>query len=312
MDSPVASPSVRTRRRVAGESRADAAPTVEILEPTIGPWRLMKLLHRGERLMLYRARPIGDELGPGCYVLKTPLVGHEQDALARALLRREAAAAVDASHAHLISTLGTSLGGRRPFVVLPYLDGISLRRLLAVEGYREAYASRSPRAALWMARQLATALAALHAAGWLHGQVRPEHALVSPQGHLTLIDLCQTRRLDSEECAAGLAPPTAPAYAPPEAFATQGRLTAAADVYSLGVLLSELLTGQLPFVARDERHWAWCHCRQCPPDVRERRPSVSRDIAELVRRMLAKEPLRRPAATELADRLAGLEIEELL
>jgi serine/threonine-protein kinase len=159
---------------------------------------------------------------------------------------------------------------------------------------------------------LAAALAALHAAGWLHGQVRAEHAIVSPQGHATLIDLSQARRLGSDECALGLAPLLAPAYGPPEAFLARGRLTGASDIYSLGILLFELLTARRPFTATEPGRWATCHCRQLPPDVREARPGLSRDVDELVRRLLAKEPLRRPTAAELVDRLAGLEIDELL
>jgi serine/threonine protein kinase len=211
----------------------------------------------------------------------------------------------------VIPTLGADLSGFSPHLVLPYLEGISVRRLLGAR--RKRAACLDPTAfVLSIARQLAAALAALHAAGWLHAQVRPEHALVSPQGHVTLIDLSQTRRLATVECSSGLVSPSAPAYAAPEAFSSREMLTPASDVYGLGILLFELLAGQLPFVATGPRQWAACHCRQAPPDLRDLQLSVSHDIALLVRRMLAKEPLRRPAAAELVDRLAGLEIDELL
>jgi serine/threonine-protein kinase len=310
MDLPhLADPTSATARRQRPKAGRQAPLTQGV--GVLGTWRLTGLLHRGELLTLYRARPMSDLVGPGCYAIKTPAADCAAHDLTRALLRRESAVAAGLSHPHLTSTLGSDLRATRPYLVLPYLEGITVRRLL---GERET-ARFVPRLAagyaLWIARQLAVALGALHAAGWLHGQVRPEHAIVSPQGHATLIDLSQTRRLDSDECAAGIAL-LCPAYAPPEAFLTRGRLSAASDIYSLGILLFELLTGHLPFVASGPKQWAACHLRQLPPDLRSFAPVVSLSAGQLVRRMLAKEPLRRPTAAELVDRLAGLEIEELL
>ena len=87
--------------------------------------------------------------------------------------------------------------------------------------------------ALSIARQVAEALAALHVAGWLHGQVRPEHVMVSPQGRVTLLDLSRCRRLQTHECDTAGSLPAMLAYAAPEMFSAQ-RLGAAADVYSPG------------------------------------------------------------------------------
>jgi serine/threonine-protein kinase len=309
MDSPtLASPLVAPsrRRRASGHAGDDAAGQSGV---ALGDWRLTAWLHEGERLCVYRARPITAGHGPGCYVLKTPAERFVDDPLAAALVRREARVASQVAHAHLTSVLGARLEGRAPLAILPYLDGITLRQMLTARA-GDAYGAVA--SALWIARQLAAALAALHAAGWLHGQVRPEHVIVSPQGHATLIDLTQARRLETEECDAQAWPPSVLAYAAPEAFLARGRLTAASDVCSLGILLFELLTGQLPLVAAGRRQWAEYHLRRRPLDVREVRPIISRDIAHLVRQLLAKEPLRRPAAEQLVDRLAGLEIEELL
>jgi len=312
MDSPtLASPLGATLRRqlARGHAGEDATGQAGV---AFGKWRLTARIHEGERLSVFRARPITVTHGPGCYVVKTPAQRFADDQIAAALVRREARVASLVAHAHLTSVLGGKLDGPAPLVVLPYLDGITLRQMLIAQAREPECFSRGPATALLIVRQVAEALAALHGAGWLHGQVRPEHVIVSPQGHGTLIDLAQARRLESEECDAQAWPPSALAYAAPESFLARGRLAAASDIYSLGILLFELLTGQLPFVAAGRRQWVESHLRQRPLDVRDLRPTISRDIAHLLRKMLAKEPLRRPTAEQLVERLAGLEIEELL
>jgi len=265
-------------------------------------------LRRGERNIVYRARASGQDLGPGCYAIKT--VREAGDAIATAMLRREAHVASEVVHAHLIAVLAAEHAASRRYLVMPYLEGITLRRWL--EHAVEQFMPPMPVAtALCMVRQVAAALAALHQAGWLHGQARPEHILVAPQGHATLIDLTQTRRLDSSECDLGSDLTHLPVYAAPESFSSRGRLTTAADTYSLGVVLYELVTGQPPFVTLDARQLAAMHRSAAPPELRQIRPKASLETSELVRRMLAKEPRRRPSDDELLRWLAEIEIAEL-
>ena len=92
---------------------------------------------------------------------------------------------------------------------------------------------------------------------------------------------------------------------------SRGRLTGAADSYALGCVLYELLTGQPPFIAADGRRLGSLHRSAAPPDLRRIRPDASLECEQLVRRMLAKEPLRRPSDEELARWLAEIEIAEL-
>src|SRR5262249_53310472 len=81
------------------------------------------------------------------------------------------------------------------------------------------------------------------------------------------------------------------------------------DVYSLGVTLFEMLTGHLPFDARNVAELTAQHRQDPPADLRGQCPHVPTRAARLIHRMLAKEPLRRPTPRELVDRLAGLEID---
>jgi serine/threonine-protein kinase len=226
------------------------------------------------------------------------------------MLHREARVASEIPHANLVSVLGAATNDDSPCLVLPYCEGVTLWRLNG-GGPQLAIAQ-----ALFICRQIAEALAALHAGGWLHGQVRPNHVIVSPQGHATLIDLTQARRLESGECEGGgflLAADEnhCPRYSSPECFSSRRRVTAAADVYSLGVILFEALTNRPPFAAVSRQQMIAAHRSAAPPDVRELRCNASRDIAALVRRLLAKEPLRRPSAEQAVRWLAELEIEEL-
>src|SRR5205807_1385199 len=95
--------------------------------------------------------------------------------------------------------------------------------------------------ALNIIRQVAEALAALHCAGWLHGQLRPEHILLSPSGQVTLIDLTLARRLETVECESAAVATVNATYAAPEMTSGNRRLGIAADIYSLGIVLYEAL-----------------------------------------------------------------------
>jgi eukaryotic-like serine/threonine-protein kinase len=271
------------------------------------PWQLTRLLRRGERMDVFRAGLAENDFGPGCYVVKGPR--REGDSIAAAMLRREQLVAGEVMHPNLVSALALA-GEGHDFLVLPYLEGVTLRRWLAHAAARHSRCLPVPRA-LAITRQIASALDTLHQAGWLHGQVRPEHVIVSPQGHATLIDLTSARRLESSECDSGGDVAMSPVYAAPECSLSRGRVTAAADTYALGIMLYELLTGRQPFVARDARQLVSLHCRAAPAELRQLRPEASLECSQLVRRMLAKEPLRRPSDEELVRWLAEIEIAQL-
>lgn len=287
-----------------------AIPPARPRTPTIGGFRLTALIHRSEHTVLYRAASAKERIGPGCYVVKAAKK-HGQSAVGASLLRREAAVSADASGAHLAAVLLNQLSGSQPHLVLGYLEGTTLARAMRFREQTAEGALQPLASCLAVARQIASALSELHGAGWMHGQVRPQHILVSPRGFASLVDLSQTRRLESAECEAGPVTTIAARYAAPECFARNGRLTAASDVYSLGVVLYELLCGLLPFPGIDARQLGQGHRSMAAPDLRRARPEASLEAAELLRRMLAKEALRRPSADELVRWMTAIEIEEL-
>src|SRR5204862_2545136 len=148
---------------------------------TAFPWQLTRRLASSGRLLLFRVAAANDS-GPGCYVLKMPRRNQPNDDVACALLRRELAVTAEVSHSNLVSILSAEWGASQPYVVLPYLEGITLRRLIGLPS-PVAETSWHPLPigfALSIVRQIATALGAMHASGWLHGQVWPEHVMISP------------------------------------------------------------------------------------------------------------------------------------
>jgi len=269
-----------------------------------GPWRPTRRLPSGGPLALFRAAAAG-ERGPGCYVVKSGVPG---DVVAVAMLRREAIVAAEVGCPHLVSVVASQAECATPYIVQPYLDGVTLRQLMQW-GAERGFVISLP-LALSVCRQVAAALAALHEVGWLHGQVRPEHIILSPRGHGTLIDLTQSRRLGTAECVVDVSNGRWPVYASPEIFLARKQFTAAADVYSLGVMLFEVLCGQSPF-SGCPRKLAHSHRSDRPPDVRRWRADAPKEVSELLWRMLAKEPLRRPSAEQVVRWLAEMEIEEL-
>lgn len=268
----------------------------------LGAWQLLREIGRGAWTIVYQARPINRHTGAGDYALKVLAPEFADDRQAKAMLQREARVARQVTHPHLTTVLSSELDKPPHYLVTPYYAGATLKQTLEL-------GERLPTPhALWIVRQTAEALSALHDAGWLHMDINAGNILVAATGHATLIDLGLARRLEDEastkQCIAGT-----PACMAPELFQANMTLSPAADIYSLGVVLYQLLVGTLPFEDDDPMQLVAAHLETPPPSLRQRLPHVPTRLARLVRRLLAKEPLRRPAIDELIATLADLEIE---
>lgn len=276
-----------------------------------------KRLDRDGPVVVLRARTASDR-GPGCYVLKAVLgavapAWRVSAEVAKAQLWREAEVAQQVAHPNLQTVLDAHLDVPCPYLVLPYREGGNLQQLLA--WHRRQRLAAPPGLPLpWILgvlRQVAAALAALHGAGWLHGQVWAEHILVHPGGHACLIDVTAARQLQTAECVVPGGLPPGARYAAPEWSVARGRLTEAADVYALGCVLWECLAGQPPFAASTVAELVRQHRLVALPDLRQLRPDIPWDLAAAVRQMLAKEPLRRPSAGQVERWLAEMAVEAL-
>ncbi|WP_254510147.1 serine/threonine protein kinase [Anatilimnocola floriformis] len=264
--------------------------------PAVSGYELVRLLSSGNWFQLFQARAAGQGSAAD-YVIKRL---RDNGGMPRAILLREAQVTNSVSHENLVSLLGEGLGETTPYIVLPFLPGMSL------EQARQSPGQTSVPQALWYIRQVAAALAELHAAGWIHSDLKPSNIIASETGHATLIDLGLARRLGTAECHADRWLAGDANYLAPEVFQPNRELTGAADIYPLGLVLLRLLQGakgnpQEPV-----------ELRRTLSDLRSYRPDVSRDVAHLLGRMLAQEPLRRPAANELVEIISRLEIESLM
>jgi serine/threonine-protein kinase len=274
------------------------------LPSRVGQWELVCLAAEGSLGRVYRARPAGTPAGrPPSYALKMLWPRWQNDSRAVGLLQREALVGRSVSHPHLVSILQANLVRPPQFVVMPWLDGATLR------GQLDAGRRVDLPAALWGVRQVAQALEALHAAGWMHGDVKPGNIFISPHGHVTLLDLGFARRKDEAGSAVDRLVTGTCNYIAPELITSAMRADIRSDIYSLGVVLFELLAGRLPFTGDSLAELVEQHRQSRPPNLRHLAPHLTKSVVELVHQMLAKEPLRRPQTPrELIDRLVTLEI----
>jgi serine/threonine-protein kinase len=273
----------------------------------LGNWQLECIAGSGPLTNVFFARPTGCPADwPADYAVKTLQPPHDEDPLAINLLRREAEVGRNTSHPHLVPILESKLDSPPYYLVMPKIDGAPLNRAVAAVG-RIAIPQ-----ALWIARQVAEALKQLHINGWVHADVKPANIIVSAEGHATLVDFgCALRSSESifswERPVVGTLH-----YVAPEMVTSRLRTDCRCDIYSLGITLFELLAGRVPFPESDQARLVEAHLCVAPPDLRKLRQEVPREVAELVRCMLAKEPLRRPqTASEVIERLTDLEIETL-
>ncbi len=270
---------------------------------TLGPWRLERLLGTGAWTEVFLAKPLDStSTATADYAIKMIKPECASDSRVVAMLQREAFLSKSVAHPHLACVLSAHVDRPPRFLVLPFQPGWTVADLMAPG------TSLSAAKALWIARQTAEGLGALHDRSWLHGDIKPDNIFVAVNGHVTVCDLGFARQVSEIQNHRELLLGT-PGYLAPESLSDAIPISAASDVYALGVLLFEMVTGSRPFNHFDEAELAAAHRLLPPPDPRTRAPHLSPSVCRLLRRMLAKDPLRRPVGLELLDLLIDLEID---
>jgi serine/threonine protein kinase len=192
------------------------------------------------------------------------------------------------------------------YLVMELLAGESLRQRL-----RREY-SLDAATALWIGRQTAEALSALHRAGFLHGDVKPDNVHLVEDGRAILIDLGFAHR-PGENAAflrGGYVLGTAD-YLAPELCRSDPDADQPSDVFSFGTMFFEMLIGQLPFPPGSVDQTFRRHSCDPPADVRRQLPFLPLPLGRLIERMLAHEPAERPRAHQVVRQLIELEIAGL-
>ncbi len=267
-------------------------------------WELVEFAGLGSLAHVYRARPAGaPDDRPATYAVKMLRPCWQDDDGAIRLLQREALVGRTVSHAHLVPILAAHVVDPPRLLVMPWLEGASLGARLA-DGQQFGVPE-----ALWIARQTAEALDALHEAGWTHGDVTPGNLHIASSGHVTLLDLSFAQRADEITAVVDRPIMGTCSYLAPEHLVSALRPDIRSDIYSLGVVLYEIFTGRRPYCSETLIELVNEQRQTSPAELSRLAPHVPGDVVQLVRRMMANEPLRRPQTPrELRDQLIALEI----
>jgi eukaryotic-like serine/threonine-protein kinase len=264
-------------------------------ELVAGRYRLLEPLGRGAMSAVWEA----DDLELGRRVAVKTLAPSAD----RQRFEREARAVAALSHANIVGVYDYGESEGRPFMVLECLAGGSLEeRLAAGQPLPDAETRR-------IAADVAAGLAHAHERGLVHRDLKPANILFDAEGRAKIADFGIARmRGTGTLTETGTVLGTA-SYLSPEQ-ATGATAGPASDVYSFGVILFRLLTGRLPFAAKNAMELVRMHREVAPPPVRAVRGDAPADLAALAAAALAKDPSARPPdGAALAGGLRGDELE---
>jgi serine/threonine protein kinase len=230
------------------------------------------------------------------------IIGSEvaRDSVTRARLNRESTALASVDHANVVPMYEAGESDGRLFIASRWVNGINLGELVREQG------ALDPRRAVRIVNQVASALQAAHALGIMHRNVKPSSVLVTGGDHAYLTDFGVARRasdltgLTMQEHLVGSFDYLAPEYL------EGGPVDARVDIYGLGCLLYQALTGEVPYPEPTPAAKMYAHRSADPPSVGARRPDVPPALDAVVRRAMAKDPSERHQSPgEFATEAAG-------
>jgi streptogramin lyase len=258
-------------------------PPVDIGTDFLG-FRIEELIGQGGMGVVYRAYDLRLKRTVALKLLAPALARDERF---RERFARETELVMSLEHPNVVPIYDAGDVDGRVYLAMRLVDGTDLGTLLRTEGALE------PSRAIAICRQIASALDAAHARGLVHRDVKPSNVLLDQTGHVYLADFGLTRRVDDQAGApGGESSIGTPAYLAPEQLMGQP-VDGRADVYSLGCLLYECLTGETVFPRESRLAVAWAHLEEEPPWASRRRLELPEAIDSVISRAMAKEPEER-------------------
>src|SRR5690349_9123738 len=244
-----------------------------------GRYRLEARIGSGGMSTVYRALDVTLERRVAVKLMNRE-VATDSDQLER--FRREARAVAQLSHPHIVGVIDAGEDDGRPYIVLEYVEGETLKDRIRRQG-------RLPIAeAVAYAIEIAHALGAAHARHIVHRDVKPQNVLIDEEGSAKVTDFGIARTLEEDGLTADGRVLGTTDYVSPEQALGQP-VTGQSDLYSLGIVLYEMLTGDVPFKGENQVAVAMKHVREELPDIQQRRPQVSSALAAVIDRATAKE-----------------------
>jgi len=247
-------------------------------------YQLEELLGRGGMAVVYRARDLMLERVVAVKVLRKP---YASDPDFRERFRQEARSAANLSHPNIVTVHDFVLDSDLLFIVMEYVPGKDLKTIQREKG------RFSITEAIDLTVQACSGIGYAHRAGLVHCDVKPQNMLVTPDKRLKVVDFGIARAL------ATISPDErvdivwgSPQYFSPEQAAGMAP-SPASDVYSIGVVFYEMLTGQLPFNADTSDDLARMHQQTPPPSLRKLNPNIPITLENIVLKVLSKEPSAR-------------------
>ena len=261
---------------------------------TLGQYRILDELGRGGMGQVFRAQHVMMERTVAIKVLPRAKSTSESEAA----FQREIRMLSRLDHDNLVRALDAGHDGKVYYLVTELVPGLDLRRQVLKHGTLDEIRAAS------VISQAAVGLAYAHAQGLVHRDVKPANLLVTPEGHVKLLDLgLAGSEIEGESARLGRVVGTMD-YMAPEQIRTPDSVGPSADIYALGCTLYFVLTGEVPFPGGTRQEKAQRQLKEQPRPIRLLKPGVSEGFCQVVETMMRKDAAERPAsAVEVVERL---------